>query len=331
MKRYITLTSLCALAIAAQAQPVLTFASNAPVPGMSYALHYSPHVPPGETGAEQTWNLAGLGTDSIHQISLVQPGSTTNGASFPGSTVAETGAMANMYFRAATEGMYLVGSDADLVIAYEDQGLYMPYPCTYQTTWTDEVSAQFTTEGFDVSRTGVINGEADGYGTLVMPYGEVENVLRIHWHEESVDETESFSFNSVYDSYLYYKVGQSYPLAQLVTTSMTFMGQTTTSSYAQWVEELNTGIEASAPNSSTVDLFPVPTNGTLNIGLPAHFSGAPLVTITDAAGRTVRGMRAATFTGTTGRLDVADLRPGTYQLTAIDEQGQRATRGFIVQ
>ncbi len=112
-----TLSSICVFAAVTNAQPVLTFASNAPVAGTSYTMHYSAYVSPGQAGAGQSWNLSTLGTDSIDVIQLVQPGATENGSSFPGSTVAETGAAASMYWRAAADGMYFVGSDAsDLLI-----------------------------------------------------------------------------------------------------------------------------------------------------------------------------------------------------------------------
>lgn len=326
-----TLSSICVFAAVTNAQPVLTFASNAPVAGTSYTMHYSAYVSPGQAGAGQSWNLSTLGTDSIDVIQLVQPGATENGSSFPGSTVAETGAAASMYWRAAADGMYFVGSDAsDLLIVNSDEGKYLPFPCTYQTTWTDDVVAAFTSDDFDVFRNGTITGTADGYGTVTMPFGTVSDVLRIHWHEETSDSTEFFVFESVYDSYLYYAAGQSYPLAQLVSTSITFMGQTTTTEYAQWVDELSTGEAAASVLEASIDLFPVPVSGTLNICLPEHFSGSPVLAITDAEGRTVRGGRSATITGRRGTIDVADLSAGMYQLTAIDENGQRATRRFIV-
>ena len=331
MKRSITLSSLCLFAALANAQPVLTFSGNAPVAGTSYTLHYSPYVSPGQAGADQAWNLAALGTDSMDVIQLVLPAATANGPSFPGSTVAETGAAASMYWRAAADGMYFVGSDAsDLLIVNSDEGKYLPFPCTYQTTWSDDVIAAFTSDGFDVFRNGTITGTADGYGTLTMPFGNVNDVLRIHWHEETSDSTEFFVFESVYDSYLYYAAGQSYPLVQLVSTSITFMGQTTTTEYAQWVDELNTGATGTSGPEHGMDLFPVPVSGTLNISLPEHFSGSPLLAITDAEGRTVRGGRNASVTGRRGSIDVVDLAAGMYQLTAVDENGQRATRRFIV-
>jgi hypothetical protein len=166
MERLSTLCLSFALITAAYAQPTITYEGNAPAPGFAFTQHYGAYVDPGQPGVGQTWDLSSLSTDSTLMINMVDPSTTPNGASFPGSTVTETGAVATMYYRAAEDGMYFVGSDAeDLVIFNSNEGLYLPFPCTYQTTWTDDLAAEFSVEGYDVTRTATITGEADGYGT----------------------------------------------------------------------------------------------------------------------------------------------------------------------
>jgi hypothetical protein len=322
---------LLAVPVLSQAQPVLTFANTAPTPGSSFTLHYGPYVSPGEAGADRHWDLSALQTDSTVFIERVQPGTTPNGTAFPGATVAEVGSEATMYFRSASDGVYFVGSDADLVIYNTDQAKYLPFPCTYQTSWTDAFAAEFEVEDIQVFRSGQVSGVADGYGSLTMPSGTESNVLRVHWHEETLDSTDLFSMRTVYDSYLFYGVGRSYPLAQLVTTSVEFFDQTSTITYAQWVDEVSTGTPEPTHVDRQLDLYPVPTQGILHFNLPPTFSGTPLIVITDAAGRTVRGLPTARWSGSTGRLDLSGLAPGLYQFTAIDEHGQRAVRSMVVE
>lgn len=330
MKRSTTLALFIAIASFAHAQPVLTFTGNAPAPGSTRTLHYGPYVSPGGSGAIQNWDLSALTTDSTILIQHVQPGTTPNGASFPGSTVAETGAAATMFFRSASDGVYLVGSDADLVIPYTDQARYLPFPCTYQTNWTDDFASVFDSDGFNVFRSGTVDGTADGYGTVTMPFGTVDDVLRVHWHEETTDSTLLFTMQHTYDGYLYYVAGSSHPLAQLVSESVTFMGQTTTHNHAQWVADVSTQV----PNDAVLpvaSLYPVPTYDILNFNLPASFSGLPLISITDAQGRSVLERSMVQVDGRSGRADVSSLAPGTYHLTATDELGQRAARSFLVE
>lgn len=332
MKRSTTLSTLLVAASFTHAQPVLTYAANAPVPGTAHTMHYGAYVSPGAAGANQTWNLSGLQTDSTNFIQLVQPNTTPHGASFPTATVSETGATATMYFRSAEDGMYLVGSDADLVIYNSDQARYLPLPCSYQTAWTDSFASVFDSDGFNIHRRGQVTGIADGYGTVIMPSGSVPNVLRIHWHEETLDSSDFFTFLSVFDSYIFIAPGRTQPLAQLVTASAIFMEQTITETHSQWVDELSTNVKED-PNGTTsdVDLYPVPASGLLNFTLPLAFSGTPLITITNASGRKVRNLSGTKWNGRGGQVDVSGLTAGVYQLMAIDELGHRAARTFIVE
>jgi hypothetical protein len=332
MSRNTTILSFLVLAGAVNAQPVLTFPGHAPTQGQSYVLRYGPFVQPGNAGAAQTWDLSALSTDSMHTITMVDPATTVNAAEFPGATVAETGAEAIMYWRAAADGMYLSGSDAgDALIPYSDEGRYLPFPCSFNTTWTDDVAAEFSIEGTDVVRNGTIVGEADGYGTLIMPTWTATNVLRVHWHEETTDVTDMFTMESVYDSYLYFVQGQSYPIVQLVHAEVSFLGQTIETEHAQWVNQLSTGIGSYDGEALSLDVFPNPAHNTLNVVLPAELQGTARITIADAQGRIVDQLRDATFNGDNGQIDISALPASIYLLTATDTQGASATRRFVVE
>jgi hypothetical protein len=332
MKTTLTLLSIGLFMAHTQAQPVLTFAGQAPQPGTSYTMRYGPYVSPGNAGADQTWDLSGLETDSTLFIQLVQPGLTPNGGMFPTSTVAETGGEATMYFRSANDGMFFVGSEAeDLLIVNSDQGRYLPFPCTYQTNWTDAVAAQFTVDDIDVTRTGTITGVADGYGTLILPSGTVNNVLRIHWVQQTLDETQFFDMETTYDSYLFYAIGQPYPLVQLVSTTVNLFGDPFTEQYAQWVGGPTTGLPSVQSDPFGMEIFPVPASDRVSFELPLHFSGSPLITITDLSGKRVKDIGKLSVNGTKGQLDVSGFVPGVYCFMAIDEFGQCAVARFVVQ
>jgi hypothetical protein len=329
MKRLSTLSLSLGLITAVCAQPTLTFVGNAPQPGFNFTLNYGPFVSPGAAGTDQTWDLSTLMTDSSVAISMVDPSTTTNGASFPGSTVTETGAVATMYYRSANDGMYFVGSDAeDLLIVNSDQGLYLPFPCTYQTTWTDSLIADFSVEGFDVHRMAEITGEADGYGTLIMPFGTVENVLRIHWYEEAVDDAGMFDVTSTYDSYLYYVEGQPWPMAHVITTSVTILGNTETTQHVQWVEEVTTSVPAIAATPE-VSVFPNPATDMIRVHTAVPMNGAVTIAVVDLQGRVVREVRNAWSEQMI--VNVAELPAGLYNVVATDANGVRATAKVTVE
>ncbi len=325
MIRSLTLSSFVALALTAHAQPVLTFTDNAPMPGQSYILRYSPFVDPGASGANQTWDLSSLVTDSLDNLLLVDPTTTMNGASFPTATVAETGADAIMYWRSAADGMYLTGSDAgDALIPYSDEGRYLPYPCAYLDNWNDSVASQFDIQGIQVDRAGFIEGEADGHGTLIMPTWSVTDVLRVHWHEETTDAAPLFDVVSLYDSYLYFVVGQSYPIVQVVHTEVTILGQTEVHEHAQWVDELSTYAREMTSSTEGLTVYPVPANDVIRVTLPRGMRASTLLSIIDANGRTMTTLSAG---DALSGIDISGLAPGIYQITANDGN---AARRFIV-
>lgn len=315
----------------AAAQPTLTFAGNAPQPGGSYEWRFSQYVAPGSAGAGQTWDFSQLTTDSTALVTLVDPANTTFGALFPTATVAEVSEGSTVYFRAAANGVHMLGYEAEgSPIVFSDEGRFMTFPCSHQTNWTDTYSAAFQDEDMEVQISGEVAGTADGHGTLLLPTGSIPNVLRVHWVQEEESTMGMFTFNTVFDNHLYFVPGRSYPLVQTVSTSSTFMGNTITTQFTQWVNDLSTDVPDEAAYTTTTSLFPVPTNDELNFTLPAHFSGTPLVTITDASGRSVRGTRDMATQGLRGRMDVGALPAGIYQFTATDELGQRATGRFVV-
>lgn len=329
--RTLPLLASALLASTMLAQPVLTHALNAPLPGATYTMHYGAYVSPGGAGAGQTWNLSGLSADSTATLQLVAPTSTPFNTSFPNATVAETGGAGVMFFRTTPNGVYFAGSASEgIVIPYTEQGRYLTFPCTFGTQWTDTESAAFTADGFSVERTGTITGHADGSGTLVLPDGQVTNVLRVHWHEEAVDTTAGFAMHSVHDSHLYYVPGIAYPLAQLVHRELSFLGTTQVTEYAQWVGDLSTDITDDGETEGGLRLFPVPAHDRLII-TSAHGHLEPgSITVLDMAGRQVGVQQVRCLQDGRSEIALNDLRPGTYLLQLTNAAGHRSSTRFVV-
>lgn len=331
MNQIFTLLSF-GIASVSLAQPTLTFNANAPQPGPGHEWRFSTYIAPGQGGSGQVWDFSQLSTDSTAMVSLVDPATTTFGAQFPTATVAEVSDGSTVYFRTDANGVYMLGYEAEgFPVVYSNEGRFMSFPCTHQTTWNDTYAASFQDEDVEVGISGNITAVADGHGTLVLPSGSVANVLRVHWTQEEETQFDLFTFSTDFDSYLYYVPGRSYPLVQTVTATTSVFGNSVVTQFTQWVNDLTTGVSDTNEDAAVLGLFPVPTSGTLNVNLPVHFSGTPLVTITDATGRTVRGAGLLRTHGTTGSMDVSALPAGVYQFIATDELGQRATARFIVQ
>lgn len=326
MKQTLTLLFACAFAMNAHAQPTLTFASNGPVIGSQYTLNYGNHVAPGNAGAMQSWDLSGLTSDSTDVLQMVAPSSTTNGTLFPGATVAEWSSTVTTYYQVNANGIHFVGSDdGTSLIVNAPMPRYLAFPCTMGSSWSTPHEAEFEFDGEPVFRSGTVSGEADGYGTLTMPWGTVDNVLRIHLLNEMQDSLSIFTMEYTYDSYLYYVAGQAHPIAELVTATIDFgFGAPEVVQFSRWTGTISTGIDAGPGEVMELKAYPNPTSDVVNVELPTGMGVTATATITDATGRSVHQEVLTLREGGLGQLSVQHLVDGFYTLTVTDGEGRRA-------
>lgn len=331
MKTILTLLSLGACALSTHAQPTLTQATNAPQAGTSFSFNYGPYVQPGSAGALQTWDLSALTTDSIVEAELVLASATPNGAQFPTADVAEVNDVVTTYYDVTSDGAYFAGSDdGTTVIPNTQMGKFLPFPCTFGSTWSSPQSATFTSEGTDVFRTGFATGEADGYGTLIMPWGTVTNVLRVHWVSELRDSTQFFNIDYTYDAYLYYVTGQSYPIAELVTATVDLFGSPSTSQFSRWTGEITMGTDGPARSEGRMHAYPNPATDGINIVVTEDMGVNPSVLVLDAAGKLAHQQVLSVAVGSTAPVDLSALVPGTYTLVVVDRKGLRSTAQVVL-
>ncbi|MBS1580659.1 MAG: T9SS type A sorting domain-containing protein [Bacteroidetes bacterium] len=327
MRYALTLAAALASILAVQAQPTLTLATNAPVAGTDYTIEHGPYVSPGNAGALQSWDLSGLTSDSTAALQLVLPSATTNGAQFPIATVAEVSAPVTSYYQVSADGIRFAGSDdGTSLIVNTPAPTYLAFPCSMGTTWSTPYAATFNYDGNDVFRSGTVTGEADGYGTVTMPWGPVQDVLRIHLMNVLQDSMELFTLEYTLDSYLFYRAGQSYPLVQLVTATIDMgFGQPQVEQFSRWADEISTGMAAPSVADQDLLLYPNPTSGEVDMRMPAGAGANATASILDAAGRVVHQERVPVSGGSTARLDLHDLAPGLYTVQLTDGQGACAT------
>lgn len=332
MEKTLTLLIACTFAFTATAQPTLTFTTNAPVVGTQYTLNYGDYVPPGSAGAMQSWDLSGLQSDSTDALEMVAPSSTTNGSAFPTATVAELSSPVTTYYQVDANGIHFAGSDDGTSLIVNDPlPTYVPFPCTMGNSWSTPHAATFEFDGNDVFRSGTVSGEADGYGTLTMPWGTVPNALRIHLMNVMQDSLALFTMDYTYDSYLYYVAGQSYPIAELVTATIDMgFGQPQVVQFSRWTGELTLGTGATSLNDGVVRVYPNPATDGVNIVVTDDFAANPTVTVLDVAGRAVHQQGLVVASGNTAPLDLGALPPGTYTLVIVDRKGLRATAQVVL-
>jgi hypothetical protein len=136
-------------------------------------------VTAGNSGVNQTWNFASLSplADTVTEW-MVLPSTTTDGSLFPTSNLCEKYSDGRFVYanKTASEN-YLVGfddtTDSYPPSVYTNPMLFSKRPITYGDILTDT----FTIQG--LLGYGVVTITADAYGTLILPNGTYNNVLRI--------------------------------------------------------------------------------------------------------------------------------------------------------
>lgn len=168
-----------------QAQITLTQATHAPSIGDSYSFVQSNAFPysPGSGGANQTWDLSGFSGSSM-QINYVVPANATEPGNFPDANIVEIQAgLGESYYRKnaneySLEGQLVPGAAR---VTFTDRRELLSFPMNYQDTQNETFAGTVTNigAGQTFNRSGTIEITADGYGDLILPYGTVNNVLRI--------------------------------------------------------------------------------------------------------------------------------------------------------
>lgn len=149
-------------------------------------------VQPGASGAGVNWDFSNLVANGDTMTErMVAPSSTSYAAQFPAANLVEKYSDGTFVFvNKMTSQSWLVGyvdSIANIVISYPDAVLIGQRPISYNDMLGNTYSAFTTSPGYSAHGSGTVAIAADGYGTLQLPTGTFNNVLRLHISEVQVD------------------------------------------------------------------------------------------------------------------------------------------------
>ena len=329
--QYTPVFLLSILANAAQAQPTLEQATMTPVNGYTVSFLYGPFLSPGNGGENQIWDFSSVVNTEQHSILFTSPGSTPNGADFPGATVAQevdapSGVFTYSQFNAS--GVFANGTDAVgfSITHLTDPRQALVFPMGYNNGWSDSFSGEMT--GFPSGTiSGTITGTADGYGTLMLPWGTFSNVLRVHTYTVTTQVIPSPPpgvTNVVHeDAWVFFKPGVPMQLASIAQAD-------NTSSYLYQAQS-NLGVHEGSLQDIGIEVAPNPAADALNVTFGA--TGHVYLSVSDVLGREVIATDLGTRASGIHRraMDVSKLPNGRYQLRMMTADGQTGTRPFIVQ
>lgn len=314
-KIYTILTVIIFTVTYSFAQPNITASNFNPVLGQAITYHtFTPtSLTPGSSGANQNWNFASTPNSGTVSFTYVTPASTPYGASFPSANLAANHNGAYEYQIANTNFLARAGAWASgVTIPYSDAENLIAFPFTYNSTYTDNFAATFVSSGYTFNRSGSVNGTADGYGTLVLPWGTLTNVLRIHTTENYQDVWAFGTINYSSDNYYWVKPGTHYFLYSLA--ALTANGST---SYGgSYIDQTSVGINQVDPGEVSLSIFPNPASENLSVHFNLRESVSVRISISNLLGQEVfSSEEGSIYAGNFEKaIDVSGLREGLYFL-----------------
>ncbi|MGB1206596.1 MAG: T9SS type A sorting domain-containing protein [Chitinophagales bacterium] len=218
----------------AEAQITLNRADNYPQIGDSFVRIGcdTAGITEGDSGEDVTWdfsNLTILGT--FNSGPYISPNETGVSADFPDANMSEDAGNEVYYFYNASDSevAFLGFNNAGTVVIYTEPQIEKVFPFTYSDSNTNVGTRTYN------DNIGTVTTEitADAYGTVYLPSGTYNDVLRVHTLVmiEDVSATGSI-FSVTTDTYEWYIEGYPMPLLEIANTSNSNGDENTFVNYA---------------------------------------------------------------------------------------------------
>lgn len=238
MKRFILFTALTALfTLTAYSQPELTV-NSIPEIGSSFVEYEcdTTGVSDGAAGANQNWDFSDLvqsTEESPIMFTIEAPENGERYEEFPGADFAQVFYDGSVFYKLNGSKLERLGVGfSEGIEKLDDLSTIMEFPFGYGDSFEDEFSGSMVAsdgeEEYTMDRSGSIEMVADGYGTLIMPFGTFNNVLRVKSIQEVEDSFEmvpgmppmiSRDYNV---SYTYYLESSMFPILIITHTVFTY-------------------------------------------------------------------------------------------------------------
>ncbi|HWY39051.1 MAG TPA: T9SS type A sorting domain-containing protein [Bacteroidia bacterium] len=326
-KLYIILPLLCfTIKIKMFAQsPILTAANSNPVIGEVINGQGINYTSPGSGGASQVWNFSALVSTGAQSFSFIDPSTTANAASFPTSNIATFNSAASSYNYLTTSSTSLLAdgnfTSPSTLMPYSNPQKVLDYPFSMGSNFTDTYQGSYTSGSSTIIRKGTDTVTADGYGSLILPYGTLNNVLRASIIDNYADTTTLgvpfAKFRTV--TYNWYLPNIHYPVMSL--TSIYYNGNPV-AQFGSYLDQTSTSIGIIEHDllNSNLSIYPNPATNSLFIQAAGKIK---TITCTNYLGQ------AADVKFENNSVNISSFSKGLYFLTVTSEDGKTNTQKFI--
>jgi co-chaperonin GroES (HSP10) len=289
-KIYLLTLAIVAVVYMANAQYKISSGSNAFVAGDKHDFVFVTPVSEGVSGKNVTWDYRNLQkTAKTLTTNMSGTAISEKAALVPqANLIAEEGG--NLFlFKVTKDGMEHCGTINNCSVTRFDKTMVkLKFPFKYGDAVSGEYAGvTITQDNKEYKVSGTYEVVADAYGTLLLPGDlKIKNVLR-------VKQTRTFSGSDLKEiTYRWYAQGARYPYLVVIkyeSAAKTYVSETALFAHAgeQTIPEENVIAENNITISS-VEVFPNPFKGKLNINFKVDNQGKVRVDLLDANGKVVK-------------------------------------------
>ncbi len=303
------------------------------IPLYSHVNIQAADIQESSTGANQTWDFSNFtpNTNSEVEFQFSDASSSSYASLFPTSNLYVFNPASPNYesfILADQDGYRLTGTttyDQSTTLTITEGWHILKFPMTYNTTYTDSLNGHVSGNStLSYTRRGNTIMTADGYGSLVLPYGTVDNVLRVKIERTYADYTISTSIPSIeYTeiSHYYYSEENRHFIA--LTNELTVSGFTVQSVLQYQTEATLTtlGTNDFIPNQE-LSLYPNPA---INQFTVKNIEENSTIEIVDINGRIVKTITQ----NTNNAIDITELTSGYYMVQINGNHGKTVKKLVI--
>ena len=251
--------------------PTLTSSNSAPQPGDSFTRYNADTtgVVPGDPGTGKIWDFSSLVLQTSYlTYNYVDPSTTPYGALFPDATVSYSNDPIYGYYKVTSSEYEIIGLSSSLNSwFYSNPEIMFSYPFSYGSNLVDSLYATSFYMGINHYRIGTRTTVADGYGTLILPSGRYNNLLRVKVIQNYSDSSSTNVVHVYGVTYSWYDGVNKTPALTISTFSNTVGGSTTSIKMVN-VSSAVDGVADNKNIQESIVLYPNPANNKVSITLP---------------------------------------------------------------
>ena len=323
MKELLITLAIFLTAYASNSQTPLSSDDLISYPGLTFELSISNTSADGTPGENQIWDFTNILAANVetNDIAVTELESTGFEDDFPNANTTSCNAFIGVceYFSIEENGYFYHGlTDGVFINATSDPLQFTLFPMAFGENFYDEF---VLAPQSNAASSGSYEASIDGYGTLQLPLGDIEQTYRVSgdYYEEALNIIDGDTTTTVFEMTIisFFAPGFPGPVLQSYSGQVYIesVDMTVNISDARYVQSIIlTTDEPEIVEDLTV--FPNPTAGNTTVRFENRSHQQISIEILDIRGRVVHtAPQVGTATGlATIDLDLADLNPGVYLL-----------------